>query len=217
MKKALCVLALLLCSCAQTPNKANQPQFDAVVTQDQLDNSPVKSPVLHRVQSIAIADLSAFLVNTPLENQRLYDAMVKETTALLADDTRYRLVGPAMFAKQLRDMKVSLDLGSMSEDEINQILAKAGYALGVHAVVVVNLKDGDQDTHWLQVPQQAKVTAAMTLLRTRIYMPLWQQREAIAWNDSNHGLAEVAQDNLDSEVKTVLQPLVQAFRHDYQN
>ncbi|MED5526268.1 hypothetical protein [Gallaecimonas pentaromativorans] len=220
MQKALFLVALtlLMSGCVQTSGKdKSKPQFDVVVTQDKLEESPVKSDVLHRVQSIAVADLSAFLVNTSPENQRLYQSIVGQTTELLAEDTRYRLVGPATFAKQMRDMKVSLDLNSMSEDEINQILAKVAYSLGVHAVAVVDLKDSMGNTRWFEAPKDANVTASLTLLRTRVYMPLWQQREALAWVDVNNGLASVNDAALNEEVHSFMQPLVQSLRGDYQN
>ncbi|EKE73083.1 hypothetical protein [Gallaecimonas xiamenensis] len=220
MRKALLFTAfsMLLSGCVQTETKVqDKPQFDVVVTQVNLEESAVKSEVLHKLQSIAVADLSAFLVNTSPENQRLYKSVVKNTLDLLAEDTRYRLVGPANFAKQLNDMKVSLDLNSMSQDEVNQILAKAAYAMGVHGVVVVSLEDGKGDTRWLETPKDANVSAAMRVLRTRIYMPLWEQREALAWVDVNNGLGNVNDAALDEEVKGFVQPLVQALRSDYRN
>lgn len=202
--------------------RAGSAQFDLAEIPDRqlIESDPVSSPVFHRVQSVAVANVSELLEGYPEDNIRLYKAMTKQLEKSLTSTSKYRVITATQFKRALEENKVDLDYSSADEEEIAEALAFVTRKLGAHAYVSLNLDSesdnvnsySEQMSYTKQVLLDGEIRIPMELslqlVRAKTSETLYKQASYVNWVSGTQGLKTTKSARLNSIVKQAVDPLI---------
>jgi len=224
MRKILClglIFSLLMLQGCGAIMSMRGAAFEAEITNTNPNKSmdPVKSEVFGQVQSIAIADMSDGLTDYPEDNVLLYKAMITELHNMLEESGQFRVVSPAEFRADLRDVNGPINPRITPDYEIDAIYREVGESLGVHAVVSAGLSEvgnatsmGNQLRYMGQILKDGGITVELEgelkMIRTRENEILYEQTSDVTWATGTSGLNSVPAAKLRGMMRGALKPMI---------
>ncbi|MEZ9699022.1 hypothetical protein AB4455_07320 [Vibrio sp. 10N.261.46.E12] len=219
---AMGILASSLSGCGTVvAMRAGSTQFDlqTQAAAQNLEAHPVKNPVFHRVQTVTVANYIDLMDQWPDDNKRIYKVMVKQVEKALEESGEFKVVSNDKFRKEIERQDPSIDLETDDGEELNNVLAGVGKAVGAHAVISLDLEAeenvtsmGNQLTYMKDVIVSGEVRLPMELslsaIRSKTGEVVYRQAKMVDWVSGSSGLQNTKTKRLNKVIKTAVEPMV---------
>ncbi len=202
--------------------QAASGQFAFTQVQPLNEVQPVKSDVFKQVKSVGIIYYGQTLkdMNYSEDNTEVYKLMTRSTEKYVEKSNKYKVIDRYTFEKALKKVEPNLDVLGTDPDEWNQIMAKAGRELGVHALVEISLEEANDNvtsiSNQLVMAKDLVLNGAakipmnlqLKMIRSRNGEVLYSQYDLIDYEMGTSGLSNTKPAQRMATVDSAIKPLV---------